>query len=663
MIPQLASTPNRRFTRVVVANRGEIALRIIRAARELGLYTVAVYTADDAASPHVEQADQAIQIDSAQGYLDADALVAAALRAGAQAIHPGYGFLSENAEFAQRCIDAGLWFVGPSPAAIRLMGDKAAARRAMASLGLPVIPGYDGDDQSDLTLRQEAARIGVPLMIKACAGGGGRGMRRVDRLTDFEVALSAARTEALAAFGSGAVVLEQAVDQARHVEIQILADSYGNVVSLGERDCSVQRRHQKLIEESPCPAMDEARRREAGMAASEAIRLLGYEGAGTLEYLLAPDGRLLFMEMNTRLQVEHPVTEAVYGVDLVQWQFRIAAGVRLASDEGLGALPPSGHAIEVRLCAEDPARAFLPQSGELLRWQPPSTVRVEHALHDGAQISPRYDSMIAKLVAHGPDRESARRKMVIALAQLQAFGVVTNRDFLIRCLEHPVFVAGGADTSFVEAHAAALLSLDDSASASLLTAAACLLQLAPGELSGARLLPLLPVPLWLEADGHRSAHTVERQSAGRFKVISGATSLDCVILRADPHDTHIQVADQFLRLRWWRGRGELWLATDQLTLCVRNRSLEPAMISASAAANPRASSGEVRSPMNARVSRVLHAAGDSVAEGAVLVTLEAMKIEHQVLAPLAGRLRQVDVTAGGQVQQGALLLVIEPSTP
>lgn len=662
MKPQPGSTPSRQFTRVLVANRGEIALRIIRAARELGLYTVAAYTADDAASVHAEQADQAIRIDSAQGYLDADALVAAALRYGAQAIHPGYGFLSENAEFAQRCIDAGLCFVGPSPAAIRLMGDKAAARRAMASLGLSVIPGYDGDDQSDLTLRHEAARIGVPLMIKACAGGGGRGMRRVDRLSDFDGALSAARTEALAAFGSAAVVLEQAVDQARHVEIQILADAHGDVVSLGERDCSVQRRHQKLIEESPCPAMDEARRREAGMAASAAIRLLGYEGAGTLEYLLAPDGRLLFMEMNTRLQVEHPVTEAVYGVDLVQWQFRIAAGVRLASDPALGALPPRGHAIEVRLCAEDPARAFLPQSGELSCWRPPSAVRVEHALHDGAQISPRYDSMIAKLVAHGPDRDSARRKMVNALTQMQAFGVVTNRDFLIRCLEHPVFVAGDADTSFVESHAAELLSVDAAASVSLRTAAACLLQLAPGELSGAKLLSQLPVPLLLEADGRRTAHTVERQSAGRFRVVSGATSVDCILLRADPRDTHIQVGDEWLRLRWWCGRGELWLATDQITLCVRNRSVEPAMI-ASAAADPRTLSGEVRSPMNARVSRVLCAAGDSVAEGAVLITLEAMKIEHQVLAPVTGRLCQIEVSAGGQVQQGALLLVIEPSTP
>ncbi len=654
--------PNRRFTRVLVANRGEIALRIIRAARELGLYSVAVYTTDDAASAHVGQADQAIRIDSAQGYLDADALVTAALRAGAQAVHPGYGFLAENAGFAQRCIDAGLCFVGPSPAAIGLMGDKATARRAMASLGLPVIPGYDGDDQSDLTLRQEAVRIGVPLMIKACAGGGGRGMRRVDRLTDFDAALSAARTEALAAFGSSAVVLEQAVDQARHVEIQILADAYGNVVSLGERDCSVQRRHQKLIEESPCLAIDTVRRRDAGMAASEAIRLLGYEGAGTLEYLLAPDGRLLFMEVNTRLQVEHPVTEAVYGVDLVQWQFHIAAGRPLTSDPELGTLSPLGHAIEVRLCAEDPACAFLPQSGELLCWRPPSAVRVEHALHDGAHISPRFDSMIAKLVAHGPDRESARRKMVAALAQLQAFGVVTNRDFLIRCLEHPVFVAGDADTSFVEAHATALVSPHDSASEALVTAAACLSQLAPDELSGATLLPLLPVPLLLQANGRRSAYTVERQSAGRFNVISGTQSLNCIILRADRHDAHIQVADQFLSLRWWRGQGDLWLATDRLTLYVRDCSLEPTMITA-VATDLGASTGEVRSPMNARVSRVLYKTGDSVAEGTVLVTLEAMKIEHQVIAPFAGKLRQVEVASGGQVQKGALLVVIEPSAP
>ena len=654
------ASPGRQFSCVLVANRGEIALRIIRAARELGLLTVAVYTADDSDCPHVRLADRAILIPSEKGYLDPDALVAAALRAGAQAVHPGYGFLSENAEFAELCVMAGLRFIGPSPEAIRLMGDKAAARRALASLGLAVIPGYDGPDQSDLTLSDEARRIGIPLMIKACAGGGGRGMRRVSQLADFNGALSAARAEALAAFGSAAVVLERAVEGARHVEIQILADAHGNVISLGERDCSVQRRHQKLIEESPSPAVDEALRREASVAAIEAIRVLGYEGAGTLEYLLTADGRLLFIEMNTRLQVEHPVTEAVYGVDLVQWQFRIAAGASLASHPALGASPPRGHAIEVRLCAEDAVGAFIPQSGELIRWQPPPNVRIEHALYAGAQISPRYDSMIARLVSHGPDRETARRQMLAALGKLQAFGVSTNRDFLIQCLEHPLFVAGAADTGFVERHASELSAPLRTPNSDLLTAAACLLQISHHELTGAALLSRMPVPMQLEARGQRSALTLERLAAGRFRVTSGSHFHDCVILSSDPDDTRIEVADRFLRLRWWRGKGQIWLATDRFTLGVRDVSLAPAQ--SARVANPLSESGEVRSPMNAKVSRVFHAVGDEVAEGSLLVILEAMKIEHQMVAPLSGRLKQVNVTAGGQVQQGAVLLVIDPGT-
>ena len=654
------ASPASEFSSVLVANRGEIALRIIRAARQLGLLTVAVHTADDSDCPHVRLADRAILISSEKGYLDPDALVAAALRAGAQAVHPGYGFLSENADFAERCIAAGLRFIGPPPKAIRLMGDKAAARRAMASLGLAVIPGYDGDDQSDPTLRKEAARIGIPLMIKACAGGGGRGMRRVNQWADFDAALSSARAESLAAFGSAAVVLERAVDAARHVEIQILADTHGNVVSLGERDCSVQRRHQKLIEESPSPAVNEALRREASLAAIEAIRRLGYEGAGTLEYLLTADGRLLFMEMNTRLQVEHPVTEAVYDVDLVQWQFRIAAGASLASHPALGASPPQGHAIEVRLCAEDPLCAFIPQSGELIHWRPPPNVRIEHALHDGVRISPRYDSMIARLVSHGPDRDTARAQMQLALANLQAIGVITNRDFLVQCLEHPVFVAGSANTNFVEQYASELSAPLKAAHPDLLTAAACLLQVSHNELTGSALLSRMPVPLQLEVRGHRFAFTVERLAAGRFRVTSGVDSQDCVILSSDPDDTRIEIADRLLRLRWWRGKGQIWLATARFTLGVRDVSLSPAQ--GARVAGPLSESGEVRSPMNAKVSRVFHAPGDEVAEGALLVILEAMKIEHRMVAPLSGRLKQVNVTAGGQVQQGAVLLVIDPET-
>lgn len=662
----MSRSPNsgsrRQFSRVLVANRGEIALRIMRAARQLGLETVAVHTAAEAAAPHVRRADHTIVIDSPAGYRDAQALVNAAIRSGAQAVHPGYGFLSESAEFAQQCIDAGLRFVGPSPASIRLMGDKSAARRAMAGLGLPVIPGYDGEGQSDAVLHQEAEKIGVPLMIKACAGGGGRGMRRVERLDDFPAALSAARSEALAAFGDPSVLLEQALDHARHIEIQVLADMHGTVIALGERDCSVQRRHQKLVEESPSPALDPARRLEIEQRAVAAVRMLGYEGAGTLEFLLASDGRLLFMEMNTRLQVEHPVTEAIYGVDIVQWQFRIAAGARLDTDPMLSSPSPIGHALEVRLCAEDPARGFIPQSGVIRRWNLPAGVRIEHALHDGAEISPDYDSMIARLVTHGPDREAARRSMLAALGELEAFGVRTNRDFLIRCLRHPEFTAGDVDTGFVERHGNLLTGVDESARSRFLLLGACLLRASPKELSGASLLSMLPVPLRLECSGERSTFRVERQRPGHFWVTTDGARTECILSSVHPEDTRAHLDGEAIRIRWWRGDGELWMSSNDLTVSIRDVSLRQTAKRARGS-DADGSGGELRSPMNARVVRVQVSAGDRVAEGAALLSLEAMKIEHQLVAPIAGRVTRVEAAAGGLVSQGDRLLVIKPDQP
>ena len=463
---------------------------------------------------------------------------------------------------------------------------------------------------------------------------------------------------ALAAFGSADVLLERAVDGARHIEVQVLGDAYGTVVSLGERECSIQRRHQKLIEEAPSPAIDPVQRTRLGAAAVRALSTIGYEGAGTLEFLLAPDGRLMFMEMNTRLQVEHPVTELTYDIDLVQWQFRIAAGARLSDHPDLPREHPRGHAIEVRVCAEDPSRGFLPQSGTLVRWVPPKDLRVEHALHDGAVIAPQFDSMIAKLVAHGPDRESACRTMLNALAGLQVFGLATNRDFLIACLRHPVFRSGSFNTGFVDAFAPALVCPDQAHRQALLKAAACLLQIGSQQETGA-LLPRLAYPLRLEFEGERYEGRVERESPGRFAVSLLEGTARVHLERMGHDDTRASIDGVQLRLRWWPDGDCVWLASDQATVCVRNLSLV-ASRSNTSASDEAAQTGEVRSPMHARVSRVLVQAGVAVQVGTPLLVLEAMKIEHLIAAPCAGRIDCLEVADGSLVKSGALLLAIGP---
>lgn len=437
----LLSTP---FSKILIANRGEIALRVIRTARRMGYRTVAVHSTVDAGERHVREADQAVCIGEAApaaSYLNVAAIIDAAKRSGADAVHPGYGFLAENAAFAQACRDAGLVFIGPSPDAITSMGDKAGAKDIMGSAGVPCVPGYQGPDQSDARMLAEAKGIGFPVMIKATAGGGGRGMRLVGSVDEFADLLRSARSEAQNAFGDGHVILERAVVKPRHIEIQILADRYGNAIHLGERDCSVQRRHQKVIEEAPSPAIDEATRQAMGTTAVTAVKAIGYEGAGTLEFLLDGDGDFYFMEMNTRLQVEHPVTEFVSQLDLVELQLRVAAGEPLPLSQS--EVVSDGHSIEVRLCAEDPENGFMPCNGTMLRWQMPSTLRVEDSLFPGAVVSPFYDSMVAKLVSHGRTREEARRKLVTGLEAAVALGLTTNQAFLLRCLEHPVFAAGG----------------------------------------------------------------------------------------------------------------------------------------------------------------------------------------------------------------------------
>ena len=448
------------FRKILIANRGEIACRVLRTTRRLGIASVAVYSSVDAQALHVQLADEAIAIGPAparESYLNIEALIAAARRTGAEAIHPGYGFLSENADFAAACAAAGVVFIGPGVAAIRAMGSKSAAKTLMAAAGIPVVQGYHGEDQSDARLTAEAGLIGYPVLLKAVAGGGGKGMRVVEAAGDMPACLAAARRESRAAFGDDRMLVEKYLRQPRHLEVQVFGDTHGRLVHLFERDCSIQRRHQKVIEEAPAPGFSAGQRTALGELAVAAARAVHYSGAGTVEFIASPDGQCFFMEMNTRLQVEHPVTECITGLDLVEWQLRVAAGEPLPRTQEQISL--SGHAIEVRLCAEDPARDFLPAAGVLSVVRFPeeaSGIRVDAGVQAGDAVTIHYDSLLAKLIVHGPDRPAAVRRMQDALRDTQVTGVRTNRDFLAALVSHPVFVAGAVDTGFIAAHRAEL---------------------------------------------------------------------------------------------------------------------------------------------------------------------------------------------------------------
>ena len=643
-------------SRLLIANRGEIAVRIARTARRMGVRTVAVYSTADAQSPHVAAADEAVCIGEpapAQSYLHIPALLDAARATGADAVHPGYGFLAENEAFAQACRDAGLVFVGPSPEAIRAMGDKAAAKALMQEAGVPCIPGWQGEDQGVDHLRRQAEALGYPLMIKATAGGGGRGMRLVQRAADFADALRSAQSEAKNAFGDATVLLERAIPEPRHVEIQVFADRHGNVVHLGERDCSVQRRHQKLVEEAPSPAVDVPLRARMGAAAVQAARAIGYEGAGTLEFLLDRDGRFWFMEMNTRLQVEHPVTEALTGLDLVEWQLRVAAGepLPLRQEE----IRLDGHAIEVRLCAEDAAAGFLPQAGTLHCWQPPSGLRVDHALASGATIPPYYDSMVAKLVAHGTTREQARTRLLAGLHDLVALGVPTNQGFLQQCLAHPAFVQGDATTAFIEQHGPALLAACEEARARAAAVAAWLL-LATGAGTARAHHPLahrLPVALRFELDGAPVQVRITFQGAGCFDVVAANRTHRLQLLEVAGDQARLDL-DHVVRTVAFHRRGDqLWLHLAGRPHHARERTFEPLVRGGAAGGG-----GRVRASMNGRVAAVLVQAGQQVAAGQPLLTLEAMKMEHVHAASVAGTVAALHASAGEQVQAGRVLVEI-----
>jgi len=648
------------FRKILVANRGEIALRVIRSARALGYRTVSVYSSADADARHVHEADQAVWIGEplpAQSYLRIDAIVEAARRSGADAVHPGYGFLAENEDFARACRDAGLVFVGPSPEAIVAMGDKAGAKRLMVDAGVPCIPGYQGSDQSDATLAREAARIGFPVMIKATAGGGGRGMRLVRSADEFPDLLRSARSEAKSAFGDDTVILERAIDEPRHVEIQVFADRHGNAIHLGERDCSVQRRHQKVIEEAPSPAVTAELRERMGATAVAAVRAIGYEGAGTLEFLLDRDGNYFFMEMNTRLQVEHPVTEAITGLDLVELQLHVAAGEPLPIAQS--DVRWRGHAIEVRLCAEDAAAGFMPQSGTLTTWRPPHGVRVEHALASGAEIPPYYDSMIAKIVAHGRTRDEARRRLVHALEDTVALGITTNQVFLARCLAHPEFAAGGATTAFIGRHQAALLEADADTRVRAEAVAAVLLQETAGGArarpTGRRLSHSLPVPLRFELNGAVCQASVVQHATHDYSVDVEGRHFELEVVELGAHAVRFGCDGVLESAAYHRDGNRLLVHYRGLPCTVEDRTR-----SATARRAEGGGDGKLRATMNGRVVAVQVAVGDVVRAGQPMVTLEAMKMEHVHGAPVAGRVTAVHVGVGDQVAARRIVAEIEP---
>jgi geranyl-CoA carboxylase alpha subunit len=637
------------FSKLLVANRGEIAVRIIRSARAAGIATVAVYSEADAGAVHVRAADESMCIGKASphdSYLRIDRIIEAARATRADAIHPGYGFLAENEGLPEACAKAGVVFVGPSAEAIRVMGNKAAAKALMTEVGVPCIPGYHGRERDTEALQRSADEIGYPVMIKAVAAGGGRGMRLVEKAEDFKPALKSAKSEAKAAFGDDTVLLEQAILNPRHIEIQVFGDRYGNAIHLGERDCSVQRRHQKLIEEAPSPAVSPELRAEMGAAAVRAVKAIGYEGAGTLEFLLAQDGRFYFMEMNTRLQVEHPVTEAVTGLDLVALQFEIAAGRQLPIRQE--DVRFSGHAIEVRLCAEDPEEGFTPQSGTLSLWSPSPALRIEHGLRSGADIPPFYDSMIAKLVAHGSDRDAARRKLIRGLEDTVALGIRTNQGYLVDCLAHPTFVKGEATTAFIGVHQGDLLAGRSREEIAAAVHIAAMLRSAPN----VSITHAFPAPIRLRRGDRVFEMRVFAGRNGHCRVeYDGATSVFQVASAgADAYELVEQ--GRAFRVPMGRRGEEVWAHIGGRAWGFEDITFKPV------AGGEAEGDGKVRASMNGRVVSLDVAVGDKVVRGQRVLVVEAMKMEHAHVAAIDGIVEAIHVAEGDQVEAHRIIIEV-----
>lgn len=637
------------FSKILIANRGEIACRIQRTAQALGYRTVAVYSDADAQALHVQMADEAVNIGPApvnQSYLNIPAILDAAQKTGADAIHPGYGFLSENPDFALACQHAGLTFIGPNPDAIKLMGSKRLSKLAMLDAGVPCIAGYQGSAQDDATLQQEAERIGYPLMIKASAGGGGRGMRLVHDSRQLLEQLRTARSEAMNAFGNDELILEHALIAPRHVEIQVFGDSHGHLIYLGERDCSLQRRHQKVIEEAPCPVMTPELRQAMGEAALKAGRAVNYVGAGTVEFLLDRNGRFYFLEMNTRLQVEHPVTELITGLDLVAWQLHIAAGQLLPLTQADVTL--SGHAMEVRLYAEDPAQGFLPQTGEVLRWEPAVGVRVDHGVVEGQRISPFYDAMLGKIIAHGATREEARRKLLRAVEDTVLLGVTTNQRLLAELLKHADFIAGDFSTGFIAEHFNEIPRLAATDEQIALAAALFYHHSASAHRQG--------LAGWRNTASTAWTYRLQINEDVREVAVSvlannhlQANGIDISHLSSDGRWASVIINGIRRRSAYHLDDTQLWLPGVK----VINRTQQVASRQAEVA------SGTVKAPMDGAIVEVRVSAGEHVAQGQLLLVLEAMKMEHPLTAGIEGVVTGVQVIAGDQVRNRQVLLEIE----
>lgn len=647
-----SSTP---FKKILVANRAEIALRVMRTARRMGYAAVAIHSVADAGAQHVLLADEAIcvgQSEPAESYLNIGRIIEAALLSGADAVHPGYGFLAENAAFARACAQADLVFIGPSAAVIEAMGDKARAKALMRAAGVPCVPGYEDPSAGVDVLLSEACKIGFPIMIKAAAGGGGRGMRVVNEADDFALALAAARSEALASFGDDRVLLEKALSNPRHIEIQVLADRYGQVIHLGERDCSTQRRHQKIIEEAPAPGLDAGLREAMGVIAVRAAQSIGYEGVGTLEFLLDADGSFYFMEMNTRLQVEHCVTEEITGLDLVEQQLRVAAGepLSLAQED----VCFEGHAIEVRLCAEDTDKDHAPQSGRMAFWQAPELVRVETAMVSGGEVQPFYDSMFAKVIGYGRDRESARRRLHTALGGTTAFGVPTNLTFLRRCLAHPMWIQGGTGTSFLEV---CREDLSDSAEDdALFCAMAGQLICHGGQFEGSRLPRRLAVRLLLEDSRNALLHDVQVcwDRNGKCRVEVASQVYEMSVLSVQGPQVRLLLDGCECSVRYLQDDQRHYIQWQGRDVCLIDRSYGASAV----AATENELDGILRATTSCKVTSVFLEAGMLVAQGQLLLTTEAMKMEHQHIAPFDAVVSQVPVTAGERVSAGDALVVL-----
>ncbi len=661
------------FDTILIANRGEIACRVIETARRMGVRTVAVYSDADAQARHVRLADEAVNIGPApakESYLVADKILEAARMTSAQAIHPGYGFLSENAEFAEACAKAGVKFIGPPPAAIRAMGLKDAAKEIMDKAGVPIVPGYMGENQDPGHLASEAEKIGYPVLIKAVAGGGGKGMRRVDKPADFQAALEGAQREAAAAFGNDHVLIEKYLTIPRHIEVQVFADAHGNAVHLFERDCSLQRRHQKVVEEAPAPGMSDDMRAAMGDAAVKAALAIGYESAGTVEFIVDVANGLdkapfYFMEMNTRLQVEHPVTEKITGEDLVEWQLRAAAGEHLPKSQQEITL--KGHALEVRLYAEDPTRGFLPATGKLTRLRTPAlneNIRFDTGVEEGDSVSVHYDPMIGKLIVWAEDRDAALRKLVSALEQFAITGLTTNIAFLARVAAHPAFAAAKLDTGFIENHSHDLVPETPALSDHIL-ALATLARLLKNRNDMASVDPHSP---WTQTDGWRlNGQTVDHlhylEDKNRITVnvhyAGDGFVLDLPSGKMDASGILAGNGDLTGRLDGRKVSATVVSAGDEMTVVERGIACRLTMFDPGRAADEAGeASGGILAPMPGKVSQIFVKEGDNVTAGQRLMILEAMKMEHTIAAPFDGTVATLSLSAGDQVDDGTTLVVI-----